>query len=335
MQTTTLSRRVRLFAGSAVAALALTGCGLGSSIVGVQDAPTETTTGAAVPAGSAKDLAVTALEAAKKAQEATGKGSWSARSKALAGPALLEAHARAKYRSASEKAIAEVSEPEKAQVLAVSRGTEWPRAILVTTREKNVQSLHALISDDARNPYRLFASVEMAPGASVPSLGELASGSPLVIDGKGMAGSPKSLFRDYAKDMGWPRPRSFAKTVSLGDSFSTAVRKNAAAQRKSLRDLGYYRQRHLLLDEQIIGFRLADGGALAFGSLSRHDTIRSSKSTKRFVLPDDLAKALKVRRAADIVKIRNVETLAMTIPAKKGTARIVGAHEQLASAWTQ
>jgi hypothetical protein len=230
-----------------------------------------------------------------------------------------------------DSALAPLTRDAPSKVLAVSRGTGWPRVILAqTTSTDGAAELNVLTSPDARTPFRLSASATMHPGATVSALDPLPHGAPLVVDGAGLATAPTDLFRDYAAALAYPRPAA-PTTVALDDPFSTAVRANAAAQAKALGKLAVLTRRHAAVPGTTVAIRLRDGGALVFTLMLRTDTITLKKGGKSLTPSPEVQKLVRKKTLTRSAELRTYESLAFTVPAR-GPASVVAVDEVLASA---
>jgi hypothetical protein len=315
-----------------VSAAALTGCGLGNAVVGVHDAPAERTDTAPLNVDGAENVASRVLDAAVAARGAKGAEAAKAQGAVLADAALAQAQAATKLGTvAASDPLQKASDP---QVVAVSRGKAWPRAILVGTLDQasKTQTLHVLMSKAAADPFKIYASVPMLPGTSVPAMGDLATGAPLVkaADKAGAPLAPSEALAAYAAGLAHPKPVASA-AVGTKDAYANALRTSAAAQVKSLGKLGYFSQVHTPVAKNTIAFRLADGGTVTFGQLTRRDVISTSKAAKELVIPGTYSKLVGKTKASNHIIITSLENLVMVVPAK-GAATTVGADEQMVSA---
>lgn len=306
--------------------IVLSGCGVAADIAGVHDAPVERTDGASVSLKTAQDISTRLLGEAQDARAATGKEGQAAREKTFAGPALREAEAQAKSGAEQEKGEA----PEQT-VLAVSTGAEWPRTILSTSRSGDQQRLHVLVATSADQPYRVFADVPMAAGASVPALAEPEQGSTATVTGK-VDGEVATAAEAWAKAVAYPAPKSTPKGISVKDSISTALMDNASAQGKDLDGIATYTQRQQVHDGSVASIELADGGQLAFVPTTRTDKITGGWRLEELKLGDEaIAELADAKSVSDDLTVTHAETLAVVIPAE-GDAQVVGASEQVESA---
>ncbi|GAA8851124.1 hypothetical protein DUHN55_36650 [Helicobacter pylori] len=306
--------------------IALGGCGIGSSIAGVHDAPAERSDGASITTTTATKVATRVV--ADVAGVSLAEDDTRLRKELLSGPALREIEAVVTSKDVSGRSTAT---PKDLEVLAVSRGTDWPRAVLATSRTGDVQHLYVLVAQSADRAYTLFADVPMAAGASVPALPPVEEGAAVKL-----SSAPEqdvtSAANAWAKGVAFPASKKSSKEVSVGDGFSQALKKNAAKTKEDLGDLGYYAQRQTVAKGETVSFELADGGAITFLPMTRTDTIRATNKLKELKVREPALKyvldASTVERA---LSVKHVETLALVTP-EQGKARVVGASEVVASA---
>ena len=323
--------RVAVVAAAAGLGLGLAGCGVGDAVIGVHDAPVESPTGAPISGNSAETITARVLTLAADARVADGKKADRQRKAALTGPALEEARVKAAYRQVTNEAPGAVARPTEPTVLAISRTRAWPRAILATTLDDNgVQRLHVLTSSSASEPFKLYASVGMEPGATVPAVGPLADGAALVEGGDGLVAPPVRALRDYAQAIAFPTPKKTPDDVSTDDAFASTLMANAKAQSRQLDDLAKLHCTHKVDADSVIAFRLHDGSALVFGQMTRTDTIRTTSQAKELVLPSDLADLVGKKKVRKKLTLTTLETVAMHVPSD-GPAKVVGAEEQRTS----
>lgn len=322
-----MSRRSTLVAALVAAPLTLGGCGLGSSIAGIHDAPAEQSGGASVTSTTAEQVADRVVADAVDVSRKSGKAAEADREEVLSGPALREVRAAVSSKDRTTRTSTKVTDLE---VLAVSRGASWPRAVLATSRAGDVQYLHVLVAEAADEPFTLFADVPMAAGASVPALAPVDEGSTVTVAAPGK--DVQEAATAWAKAVAFPSSSSAPEDVSVGDAFSAALRKNAKATKEDLGDLAYYRQRQAIAKGDAVSFELADGGAITFLPMTRTDTITATSKLKELKLEQaalkDVLDASTVERA---LSIKHAETLALVTPAE-GKARVVGASDVLESA---
>lgn len=317
-------------------AASLTGCGIGNSIVGVRDAPAERTDAAPLNVDGAENVAGRVLDAAAAARGAKGAAAAKAQTAVLADAALAQAQAATKLGTVTASdPLQKASDP---QVVAISRGKTWPRAILVGTLDQasKTQTLHVLMSTAAADPFKVYASVPMLPGTSVPAMGDLAEGSPLVkpADKAGAPLAPSEALTAYAAGLNYPKPTA-SKTVTTTDAYATALRASAAGQVKALGSLATFTQTHAVAPKGTIAFGLKDGGSVVFGQLTRADAFTANAGAKEIGIPATYGKLVGNKKTTPKrLQISSLENVVMIVPAK-GAASAVAVDEQLVSATAQ
>lgn len=324
-----MSRRTTPFAAALIALpIALGGCGVGTSLAGVHDAPAEKSDGASVSSDTASEVSERVVTDAVGVSRASGKTHDAERKKVLSGPALREVQAAVVSRDKTSRTGKEV---KGLKVLAVSRGTSWPRAVLSTSQTKDVQYLHVLVSESADQPYTLFADVPMAAGASVPALAPLDEGTPVKLSEAPSKDAP-SVADSWAKGVAFPAAKKAPKDVSVSDGFSAALKKNAKKTDKELGKLADYQQNQAIAKGETIEFQLAGGGSLTFLPMTRTDTITATAKLKELKIEQAALKhVLDASTVKKSLSIKHAETVAFVAPAE-GKARVVGASDVLHSA---
>jgi hypothetical protein len=331
----TAPTRRHVVAGALAGALALglAGCGAGASLVGVGDAPAQVTTTAPIERDDAQKVAERVLGQAAAAEGAPAAQAQKLRTAALTGSALAVKDAAAKLGSTAKGTTpaAPLKRTDPPKVLAVSRGTGWPRLILVqTTSPDGAAVLNLLTSPDAATPFRLSSSVTMQPGTEVAALDPVDEGSPRVTDTTKLAVQPGELLTEYAASLAYPKPAA-ARAVATGDPFSTAVRANAAAQAKAFGRLATLQQKHTVHPAQTVSLALRGGGALVFSLLERTDTITLKPGGRSLTPSAEFQRLVGKKNLTKNAVLRSYETVAFTVPAE-GRASVVGADEVLFSA---
>jgi len=324
------SRSVRLSAVAALS-LALTGCGVGTGLVGVHDAPVQVTTTAPISPDSAESIATRVLTKAAEAAAAKPAEAQELRTAALTGSALAVANAASKLETGAPTAPAPLTRTAPPKVLAVSRGTAWPRLILVqTATAEGGAVLNLLVSPDARTPFRLSAAAPMQPGTSVAALDSLSAGSPVVTSGSQLPVQPADLLTEYAASLAYPKPVP-AKDVDAADPFSAAIRAHAAEQAKTFGKLAALKQVHTVEPDSTVAIALRGGGALVFGLLERTDTITLGKGGKSLTPSSDFQRLVGKKTLTKSAVLKTYETVVFTVPAD-GKATVVAVDEVLFSA---
>lgn len=325
-------RMVRPAAVVVAATLALVTAGCGATteaLVGLRDAPPESAAAAPLDPDGAAAVAARLLTASRAVGSGTDRKARAARAAVLAGDALTVADAAAaRGGAAGASALAKRAEPT---VLAQSQGRQWPRAILATTLDEasTTQYLHVMVSRAPEQPFRLVASVPMFGGAQLPALGSPEAGAPFVdpADGEGLVMTPQRAFVAYANALARPAARK-KQPVAAKDPFAAALAASADRQAKALGKLGTLTQRHAPDLEDAVAFRLADGGAVAFGLLRRTDTITVGTGAKELVLPARYARLVGTKKVQESLTLTSLEPVALVVPAH-GEVTVIGASEVL------
>ena len=311
--------------------LALTGCGVGSGLVGVHDAPAQVTTTAPIAADTAESIAARVLGKVAEAAAAKPADAQKLRTEALTGSALAVANAASRLESGAAATPAPLTRTEPPKVLAVSRGTSWPRLILVQTATADGGAvLNLLVSPDAKTPFRLSAAAPMQPGASVAALDSLSTGSPVVTSGSDLPVQPDALLKEYAASLAYPKPVA-AKDIETTDPFSAAIRAHAAEQARTFGKLAALRQVHAVEPDSTVAIELRGGGALVFGLIERTDTITLGKGGKSLTPSVDFQRLVRKKVLTKSAVLKTYETVVFTVPAD-GKASVVAVDEVLFSA---
>lgn len=312
------------------AALGLAGCGAGTALAGVHDAPAQVTSRAPMSPEAAEQVVQRVLTKAAEAEQAPPGEAKDLRADALTGAELAVAKA-ADQLGGSADAPDPVSRPKAPKVVAVSRGTGWPRLIVAqTTASDGGAVLNLLVSPDARTPFRLSASASMHPGATVPALDSVAQGSPVVGKDSRTAKDPAAVLKAYAASLAFPEPAA-ADDVDGGDQFTRGVKANAAAQAKAFGKLATLTQKHEVVPEQTIALQLRGGGTLVFALLQRTDTITLKKGGKSLTPSAEFQRLVHKKTLTRNAQLRSYETVVLTVP-EQGKAAVVAADEVLFSA---
>lgn len=319
--------RSRLLAAALAAPLALgllSGCGAAAEFAGIHQAPAEAESGAALSLTAANEILPRVLAAAGEAR--SNEGDDDARKATLTGPALREAEAAAKAGTRSK----EVPDVEP-QVLAVSRGTQWPRSILATARVGSTQHLYVLVSSEASDGFRVFADVPMAAGAEVPAVAPAAEGAPTSLTDE-PEGKAAEVLGAWIKAVEFPAPTTKPDGISVMDDFSQALKTKAKTQDDDLGDLVSYRQQQELAEEPAITFELADGSTLGFASATRTDTFTAGSKLKELKIEDRvISRLVDSSTVTKKLTVTHAETLAVVLP-PDGAAQVVGIGEQVEAA---
>ena len=339
------SRRIVGGLGAGLLSLSLAGC---ATVVGVTDAPTATV-GGALPSPQAQAIATQVVAAAEQATAAPGAEGDAVRATAFSGTALTAASADAKLAAtvSQEAKNARTLTASPPVVLAVSRGLDYPRSMVVqTTRaQSGLPVLHLLTTPDVRTPYRIAASTLMLPSAAVKAFDKVAQGSPVLGDGSGLVVRPEDLTKRYAASLAFPAaaapteapPTEATPTEATptdapftDDTFATGVRASAVSQSQGLATIATLTQQHDLADV-IGGLRVAGGkGALVFTVLDRKDSVVNKRGAVVTPLPAFTALTGLTTVTAEASQ-HTLEFVAFFVP-ERGQAVVVGAEEHLVAA---
>ena len=329
------TRRIVGGLGAGLLNLSLGGC---AAVVGVMDAPTATL-GGALPSSQAQAIATQVVTAAEKATAAPGAEGDAVRAMAFTGEALIAAQADARLAAtvSAEVRNARALTASPPVVLAVSRGLDYPRSMVVqTTRApSSLPVLHLLTTPDVRTPYRIAASTLMLPSAAVKVFDKVAQGSPALGDGSGLAVRPEDLSKRYAASLAFPAVASPADASPADapfteDTFATGVRASAVSQSQRLAHIATLTQQHELADV-MGGLRVAGGkGALVFAVLDRRDSVVNRPGVVVTPLPAFTALTGLTTVTAEASQ-HTLEFVAFFVP-DSGQAVVVGAQEHLVAA---
>jgi hypothetical protein len=321
----------RHLAAIGAVALLLAGCGAGSAVVGIHEPPAQVTTTAPISPESAQRIALRVISDADRADVAPPHEAAALRDKALTGTALSVANAASELGGASKAASQPLTRTEPPKVLAISRGTEWPRVMLVqTSNADGAAVLNLLSSPDARTPFRLAARATMHPGATIAALDSLVKGSPVVTDDSTLSTPPKALLTGYAASLAYPKPAA-AKGVDGSDPFSMSVRANAAAQAKAFGALATLTQQHVVQPADTVAIGLRGGGAVVFALLERTDTVSLRPGGKSLTPSVEFQRLVRKKALSKSAQLKTYETVVLTVP-DSGAATVVAADEVLVSA---
>jgi len=315
--------------GAALLALSLAGC---ATVAGVRAAPTGTVGGAVQPA-QAQSIAAQVIGASEKAAGAPGPDGDALRASAYTGDALTAATADAKLAGTLSQEVKDAGALTTAApvVHAVSRGLSYPRSMIVQTKraKSGLPVLNLLTTPDVRTPYRIAASTQMLPSASVKAFDPIAQGSPDLGDGSGLASPPQELARAYAASLAFPVPAA-AEVKFESDAFADGLRASASSQAEGLPDVATLTQQHEPKDITG-GLRVrGNAGALVFAVLDRTDTLVNKSGAT--LTPSARFTALTgLSTLTAEAHLQTLELVAFFVP-DSGEAVVVGAEEHLYAA---
>lgn len=319
-----MNRTRRLLAASAAAsAIILSGCGVQDSIVHLQPAPTENSeVGAPLRADAAQQIATRVLT------EASAADTQEAIDTIYVGPAHRVATLRQARAGESNHPAPELVLTQQPTVLAMSRGSAWPRAILAATLDEgsSVQHLHVLVSSGATDRFKVYATAKMLPGTSVPALGDVGDGVGFEVATEEQPIAASTVVDDYAQALAFPTPAA-VETVGIDDAYAQSVIRNAQAQQESLGDLGDLTQSHAPIPDSVVSMTTTDGGAVVFGQMIRTDTITLSDQAEELAIGDPVLQELSgTTVVTSEFTTRSLGNFIFVVPGG-GAATLIGAEE--------
>lgn len=318
----TRTRRI-LTACAAATVVVLSGCGVQDSVVHLQPAPTENSeVGAPLREAAAEQIATRVLT------QATAADTQEAVEAIYVGPALRIATMRLARGGGPQGPAPELVLSQQPAVLAMSRGSEWPRAILAATldEESSAQHLHVLVSTSATDQFKVYATAKMLPGTSIPALGDLSDGVGFEVATAEAPIEASTVVDDYAKALAFPTPAA-VETVGVEDTYAQSVMSNAKAQHESLDDLGALTQAHAPIPDSVLAMTTSDGGAVVFGQMVRTDTITLTDKAKELAIGDPVLQGLSGKKlVTKNFTTRSLGNFIFVAPAS-GPATLIGAEE--------
>ncbi len=248
---------------------------------------------------------------------------------AFTGDGLRAAQARLTLR---RRGVATVTSPaamvDDSTILAVSRGSAYPRLLLArTSKPREPAVLRLLLTPNARTPYRVVHSAALVSGADPGTFPGVDEGAEVVTDGSGMAITPAALLSTYGRGLdGSGDAASFA-----GDPYAARVRRRSVAEARAVRALATFTQHHEVVAGGSYALRQADGGTLVFGVLDR--TSSYGVRLGRQLTPSEQFQALVPGRRVVIHRgyTTTLAFLVFSVP-RQGKARLVAASEQMVGA---
>lgn len=152
------------------------------------------------------------------------------------------------------------------QTAVVPRTAGWPRWFATVTEDgaDGAPSLVVLRSADAREPYRVWASPSLLPGASLPTTGAPSDGvAPVALDeDTNLPATPADVASRYADVLLAGDGSAFAAEFAP-DSYREGTTAALAAQTAALEASGgSLTQEREVLPDSVLASRTRDGGAL-------------------------------------------------------------------------
>lgn len=312
---------------AAAGALTLSGCGVGERIVHLQPAPTENAeVGAPLRVETAERIAARVIGQAEAA------GGDEERAAVLVGPALRVATARA-ARSGPVAQTPDVTTGPAPTILAMSRGQEWPRAILAATLDAatQTQQLHVLVSTGPTDQFRLLASASLLPGATVPAIGEVTDGTTFAAAAPDAPLETSALVDEYARGLAFPQPGE-TSVVAVDDTYAQSLQRNATQQQEAFTTLATLTRTHTTIPDSVVSVETADGGHIVFAQMTRLAVISLTEEAQEVTIEDQTLRDLSgTESVTESFTTEHLENVLFVAPAE-GLARLVGAEEILVRA---
>jgi hypothetical protein len=315
------------------------GWGVTHALLGIHQAPEAKASVVPLSVEQAKSIVARSFTAAYLGESKSGDAAKAALRNAYTLEGLRAAGGRVKLAKVQPASTASPLRVPRPTLLAVSRGSGFPRFIVAQTvaSEGGVPTLHLLISPDAATPYRICMSVEMVPPATVTPFDPLSSGSslvpnttgPSVGNGDGLAVAPQDLMKLYAAQMAYPA-KPVRKPPFSADPFASQVQAGAAAVAKAVAVQASFSQAHRVMPNSVYAVRQASGDALVFGVIERQDYFKvkagqnvNTAANKAFVV---LTGKKAITKTATITTL---EFVVFAVPRSTGQATLVAAREQI------
>jgi len=337
-----LIRCVRATVVTAVGVVMLTsvaGCGTSQAILGIHDAPVAKASAVPLTVEHAKKILTRSFTAAYLGESSTGEGADAQLKAAYTAEGLRGVVGRTKLAGLQPPVAASSLRAPYPKLLAVSRGSGFPRFIVAQTVASDGRPpiLHLLTSPDAATPYRISMSVDMVPPATVKPFDPLGQGSPLMknsqrpgaADGTALAVAPQTLLQSYGAHLafpsdGLPRP-PFAQ-----DSFAGQIRAGAAEVAGDVASQAVFTQRHKVIPTSMYAVQQAGGDALVFGVVERKDSFDVKQGQKVSTAGNKAFVRLTGKKlVSSSASITTLEFVVFAVPRATGQATLVAAREQI------
>ncbi|MFI2489861.1 hypothetical protein ACH47X_23315 [Promicromonospora kroppenstedtii] len=202
----------------------------------------------------------------------------------LSGPALELRRAELRIAaSGDDKALVSLSLADRQLILPSEQG--WPRSSFVITEqpsEKAPPLLAAFEQPSARDQYKMWGFVYLAPGVTMPQFAEAKLGSPAVAaDDTSLKISPQDVAQQYASVLSIDDRSKYAESFGdddlrqylrdTGESYLAAIKKEDK-EAKGTFEVGYEPTK-----DPVKAVRTADGGAVVLAALASQETLKAEK----------------------------------------------------------
>lgn len=337
--TATTTRRARglAVAGALAATLALAGC--------AEEVPAPNPDDAVTAPVLSEDQDREVLTAVNQAlTEAGAANDPNLLQQRLTGPALKVRTSQLQVAAARGNADLVTELPSEYQQLVVPTNETWPRtSFAITEQPENLQPprLLALEQASAREPYKLWGWVQLAPGTTMPAFADPELGSEAVApDDDSLLMTPQDAVAQYADVLTTGASSAFAASFAE-DGFRKLLGDNAATQTQALQqervEGTYTLQVTPTPDQPVQAVRTADDGAMVMAGLDVTETMQAVEGA-RLTPPTQSGKALLGQtQPTNVLKNGYTDVVALYVPPKgsEEQVRLLGYSHVQTSVATQ
>lgn len=267
--------------------------------------------------------------AVQAADDATDAGTLAAR---LTGPALAmrQAELRVAEARGDNKLLTDLTFETQQVILPLEQG--WPRSSFVITvqpPDNATPALAAFEQSSAREQYKLWGFVHLAPRVTMPRFAEAELGSPAVAaDDTSLKASPQAAVEQYASVLTAGEDSRYTDNFAAADDdeLRLQLRKSGANQVAQIEDKdgeGSFEVAYEPAKGPVKAVRTADGGAVVLAELLSLETLKAEEGW-RLTPATPSAKALwGDAEGTDVMKIAFRNTVALYVP-PAGSAEQIG-----------
>lgn len=246
----------------------------------------------------------------------------------------------AEFRAKSYEIISEVPEwtesldgPNSELVVAItSTGAEWPRTAIALARsriEGAPACFVALQQSDARSPYTTWGWAHQAAGVEMPMVPDASVGSePVGLDTEGLVMTPKQALALYAQVLGLGDAKDPDDKLAP-NPFQTETHKQIQAERAQLNEgveqdeAATIGERYAVREEEFVGLRTDDGGAIILGVLTSERTVEIKNGASVEYSEDNVYTTLAgTRRFTKEYRRQYGTTVALYIPSAEAGGQV-------------
>jgi hypothetical protein len=207
--------------------------------------------------------------------------------------------------------------------LVLTLAGPWPRWFLAagSTPASRTPLVQVLRSPDPRNPYGLWAQLNLLPGATLPELASATVGAAtLAPTAPGLTCPPAEAVARYADVLNRGDTSAYRGQFTP-DVFRAELTNQLGADRKAFesRAIGDVLSTHAVAPEAPLAIATLDGGALVIGRLDQRYTATVTPGRGSVTLDAELAALVGRPSVSTSLERRSVEVVALYVP-KAGTA---------------